>query len=97
MPAKPVSLGDLHFAKKGDALAHLKAMLHRYDVGDRVSSADEKILRAALSLHRDAAQKIGCGVAHFSVRSADFGSKCFWVNRSDGTTEDFSYITCLKN
>ncbi|HBN8920195.1 TPA: DUF3223 domain-containing protein, partial [Pseudomonas aeruginosa] len=23
-------------------------------------------------------------------RTADFGTKCFWVNRTDGTTEKFS-------
>lgn len=97
MPAKPMDLGALHFKKKGDALAHLKAMLQRYDVGDRVSAADEAVLREALSLHPNANEKIGCGVTHFSVRSADFGSKCFWLNRSDGTTEKFSYISCIQD
>ena len=90
MPAKPITLGPLHFARRGDAVAHLKAMLNRYDVGDRVSSDDAVILRAALEHHPKAAEKIGAGIADFSVRSADFGSKCFWVNRTDGTTEKFS-------
>ena len=51
MPAKPISLGPLNFAKKGDAAAHLKAMLHKYDVGDRVSVGDAKVLLAALEYH----------------------------------------------
>ena len=38
----------------------------------------------------DNATKIGCGITDFSVRTADFGTKCFWVNRTDGTTEKFS-------
>lgn len=96
MPAKPITIGSLHFTKKGDATTYLRAMLHRYDVGDRVSVADEQVLRAAVQLHPDAEAKIGCGVAHFSVRSADFGSKCFWLNRIDGTTEKFSYKTCIR-
>ncbi|MDZ4251186.1 MAG: DCL family protein [Sulfuritalea sp.] len=90
MPAKPISLGPMHFDKRGEAVAYLKAMLYRYDVGDRVSADDAVILRAALEHHPNAAAKIGCGVAHFSVRTADFGTKCFWVNRPDGTTEKFS-------
>ena len=96
MPAKPLSIGSLHFAKKGDAAAFLQAMLHRYDVGDKVGPADEHILRAAVALHPAADSKIGCGITNFSVRSADFGTKCFWINRPDGTTEKFSYKACIR-
>ena len=95
MPAKPLTIGSLHFAKKGDAAAFLQTMLHRYDVGDKVSAADEQVLRAALALHPEAEAKVGCGITHFSVRSADFGTKCFWINRPDGTTEKFSYKACI--
>lgn len=94
MPAKPITIGPLHFAKKSDAAAHLQAMLHRYDVGDKVGATDEQVLRAALARHPEAEAKVGCGIAHFSVRSADFGTKCFWLNRTDGTTEKFSYTAC---
>ena len=90
MPAKPITLGPLEFERRGDAVKHLKAMLRRYDVGDRVNADDSVILQAALEHHPDAAIKIGCGITDFSVRSADYGTKCFWVNRSDGTTEKFS-------
>jgi hypothetical protein len=95
MPAKSISFGPLHFAKKGDAAAHLKAMLHRYDVGDKVSTHDAQVLIDALAHHPEAAAKKGCGISHFSVRSADFGTKCFWVNRTDGTSEKFSYRGCI--
>ncbi|HEG4446471.1 MULTISPECIES: DCL family protein [Aeromonas] len=90
MPAKPICLGPMHFDRRGDAVAYLKDMLHRYDLGDRVSKEDSVVLRAALENHPNAALKIGPGIASFSVRSADFGTKCFWVNRTDGTTEKFS-------
>lgn len=96
MPAKPISLGPMHFAKRGDAVAHLTTMLYRYDVGDRVSADDAVILRAALENHPDATTKIGCGIAHFSVRTADYGTRCFWVNRPDGTTEKFSIAASIR-
>ncbi|MGE4531364.1 MAG: DCL family protein [Acidithiobacillus sp.] len=95
MPAKPISFGDLHFAKRGDAIAFLNAILQKYDVGDKVSADDAKVLLDALSHHPEAKEKIGCGVASFSVRSADFGTKCFWVNRIDGSTEKFSHKACV--
>lgn len=96
MPAKPISLGPMDFKKRGDAVAYLTDMLHRYNVGDKVGADDAVILRAALENHPNAAAKIGCGVADFSVRTADFGTKCFWVNRSDGTTEKFSITSSIR-
>ena len=95
MPAKPISLGSLNFTKKEDAAAYLKDMLYRYDLGDKVSSRDADTLMAALKRHPNAEEKIGCGISSFSVRSADFGTRCFWMNRTDGMTEKFSYITCV--
>jgi hypothetical protein len=95
MPAKPITIGTLKFLKKGDAATYLRAMLNRYDVGDKVDATDAVVLLATLSLHPDAALLVGGGVTHFSVRSADFGTKCFWVNRIDGSTEKFSYKTCI--
>lgn len=95
MVKKPVTIGPHYFSKKGDAAAFLKAILHRYDVGDKVGDGDAEVLRAALALHPDAAAKVGSGIAHFSVRSADFGTKCFWVNRVDGSSEKFSYRSCI--
>lgn len=96
MPAQPISYGDLHFTKKGDAVAHLNAILQKYDVGDKVNKADTDVLLAALSHHPEGKEKVGCGITGFSVRSADFGTKCFWVNRIDGTTEKFSHKACVQ-
>lgn len=95
MPAKPFDLGDLHFDKKGDAVAYLNTMLQKYDVGDKVSAEDAKVLMAALARHPEGDEKIGSGVAGFSVRTADFNTKCFWVNRTDGSTMKFAHRACV--
>jgi len=88
-------IGDIFFPSKGEAIAFLRDMLHRYHPGDDVGEDDTKILRAALNNHPEAAKKIGLGVAGFKVRSADFGTKCFWVMRTDGSTEKFSHKACV--
>lgn len=93
--AKPITLGELEFARKGDAHAHLQTMLNRYRPGDRVTEADAVTLGHALDRHPDANEKKGVGVDHFMVRSADFGTQCFWVVRTDGSTERFSIKSCL--
>jgi hypothetical protein len=95
MPAKPIELGAKQFPRKGDALAYLRDMLYRYDLGDRINAEDACILQAALLNHPESNAKIGAGVAYFSVRSAEFSTRCFWVNRLDGTTEKFSYKACI--
>lgn len=94
---KPITIGSLHFRKKGDAEAFLQNMLNKYYVGDKVNAEDSEILSQALLLHHDAIKKIGSGIKDFSVRSADFNSKCFWINRTDGSTEKFSFRKCLNS
>jgi len=95
VPAHPISLGPMHFAKKGDALAYLKQLLYKYDLGDRLSDKDAEVLMAALNRHPDAKVKIGPGVADFSVRTADFGSRCFCFFHDAATTEKFSLNACV--
>lgn len=94
MPTKPVKIGSLHFDRKGDADAYFRAMLYKYELGDKVSSEDDKILTELLLSHPESTDKFGPGIKSFSVRSADFGTRCFWVNRIDGTTEKFSFRAC---
>lgn len=92
--AKPTTIGGLDFARKGDALAYLRDMLWRYTPGQQVTDADALFLADALTRHPEAAEKIGAGVDHFVVRSAEYEKQCFWVVRTDGTTDRFSYKSC---
>ena len=94
MPAKPVEIGSLSFARKGDANDFFRDMLYKYELGDKVTSKDAEILTHLMHMHPEAAEKIGPGIESFSVRTADYGTRCFWVNRVDGTTEKFSFRAC---
>lgn len=87
----PVTIGGTDFPRKGDALEHLRLMLWRYSPGDRVSDEDAEFLKAALPRHPEAAEKIGAGIDYFKVRSDEYGKQCFWVVRTDETTDRFSY------
>ena len=93
--AQPIEIAGNVFAKKGDALDYLKNMLNSYHPEEKVSEADAYFLTHALENHPDAIEKIGSGINGFFVRRADYGTKCFWVERSDGTEEKFSYISCV--
>jgi Protein of unknown function (DUF3223) len=92
---KSVQLSTRLFATKRDATAHFKAMLARYRVGDRVEDDDGKDLAALLMRHPEYDNKIGPGISHFEVMSADYGTRCFRVVRVDGTGISFSYPYCI--
>jgi hypothetical protein len=91
----PIKLATREFAKKGDAKSFFKDMLKRYRPGDRVSDEDGKDLASLLTRHPQSAEKIGPGIDHFEVMSADYNTKCFWVVRTDETIERFSYPSCI--
>lgn len=93
--AEPVEIGDMKFARKGDALDHPKSLLNSYRPEERVSAIDQTFLLEALKKHPDVDKKIGVGVDHLFVRRADYGTKCFWIKRTDGSEERFSYKSCV--
>lgn len=91
----PMQIGGIDFAKKGDAMLFFREMLNRYRPGEMVSDTDARLLSALLARHPEAKDKAGAGVTGFKVRSADWGTQCFWVMRSDGSSEKFSFYACL--
>lgn len=107
--AKPVHLANgKNWSKKGDAEKHFTEMLHRYEVGDRVTSAeDHSDLLALVTAYDNAAPewngaKTGLGVDHFvkdyddEIGRTQFNSQCFFVVRLDGTRAHFSTGKALR-
>jgi len=93
--AIPVTFGDIHFARKGDAKAFLRQMLNRYRPGESVAGEDAIVLGHALLRHPEAAAKSGAGISGFEVHGAEYDTQCFWVRRVDGSLEKFSYQSCV--
>ena len=95
MVKKPVNVGELSFAKQGDAEDHYRQLLHRYDIGARIEEPDATQLYWLLERHPESDSKRGLGVDYFSVRNAMYGQRCFEIIRVDGTKTDFSFKTCI--
>lgn len=92
------------WSKKGDAAAHFKNMLGRYAIGERVVDEEDHADLLALLTAYDAAlpdgapQKAGNGIAYFEKRvdqEHEGRTKCFYVVRRDGTSDNFSYPRAL--
>lgn len=50
--------------------------------------------------HATSEAKVGCGVRAFQARcykTDEFVSRCFFLIRDDGTSEDFSFRKCIIN
>lgn len=93
--AQPVEIAGHKFGKKGDALSYMRDMLNRYRPGSSLNAGDAAFLAEALKRHPEARTKIGAGIRSFEVRSADYGTQCFWILRTDNTEERFSYKRCV--
>jgi hypothetical protein len=63
--------------------------------GELVTGDDAEFLLWLLDRHPRAAEKIGQGVAGFTVQSASMGTRCFVVHRMDGSSTDFSFQSCI--
>lgn len=95
--AQPVCIAGIDFPKKSDALAHLRGILYlyRFDFEERIAGLDEEFLKAAINRHPDFLEKTGVGIEHFFVGRGDFGTRCFWIRRIDGTQVRFSFKSCV--
>jgi hypothetical protein len=91
-----IEIGELTFSSKRAAAEHFRAMLYRYEIGEDIPEPDATALRWLLTHHPECEANIGCGVATFAVRHAVHATRCFEVIRSDGSSTDFSYLTCIK-
>lgn len=84
------------FSTQTELQQHTQAILRRYRPPTRLTGDDAAHMADLLERHPSAETKIGCGVRAIWIRSnGKFGSG-FYVERIDGTEEDFSYKQCLR-
>uniref|UniRef100_A0A0E0LY97 Uncharacterized protein n=1 Tax=Oryza punctata TaxID=4537 RepID=A0A0E0LY97_ORYPU len=93
---------DAEILAEIEPVVHLvKDILHsaRYGDGGFLSPEDQKaVVEKVLVHHPRSEDKIGCGVDAIMVdKHPDFRkSRCLFVVRTNGETEDFSYRKCIK-
>ncbi|XP_019194746.1 PREDICTED: DNA-directed RNA polymerase IV subunit 1-like [Ipomoea nil] len=91
--SKAFSLDDI----KKLSLA-LKNILSAYRINEPLRESDKSVVMKALSFHPKWEEKIGTGAQEIKVGQHEkHQSRCFVVERSDGTSVDFSYHKCVQN
>ena len=89
-------LGPFEYTSKKALLDGLKSYLQRVSVGVITNPHAIKKLHLLIAMHPDAERKIGVGVDHFKIKRNALGAGSgFWLVRSDGSEESFSYERCI--
>jgi len=102
---KPVYIGkkkgylvnDVLYRTKKDLVDAVRAILHAYDAGSKVSKNHYDFLFDLLSFHPEADEKISSGILSFEVRSVPSYEhvKGFWAIRKDGEEIPWSYTKVI--
>ncbi len=96
MARKPIKIHDKEFNSQKEALEYFKNLLNSYNDGHIFQRHDHEMLAGLLERHAEAHDKIGPGIKHFHKNPARKGTSCFYVERVDGSSTDFSYIWAVN-
>lgn len=89
-------LGPFEYKSKKALLDALKSYLQSAPSGVVTNGHAIKKLHLLIAMHPDSERKIGVGVDHFEIRRNALGAGSgFWLVRSDGSEDSFSYERCI--
>lgn len=91
---KPIRIGDAVFWTKKAATEAVRGILYSYDLGSTLGAEDEAFMLDVFWLHPEWELKRGCGIASVQVEQ-NFGTRGFWLTRTDGTRTDISFVKSL--
>ena len=93
--AIPLDIGSMHFAKKADAIEHVRKLLGKYSIGSFLDAEDTSFCLALFARHSHFSEKAGSGIKAIEVRRDEYGNKHFQIHRTDGTNIDISLVHCI--
>lgn len=96
---RSISLGGVEYKSKSDVVDECKRIRGEFTSLDArfiTHAEDVAFLHDLVAMHPEASEKIGSGIAGFRVASDGRLGVCFWIDRSDGTSTDFSFVRCLS-
>ena len=87
------ALGDRTFARKTDAVEHIRSILNGTELGATVT---DPLVYALLDRHPYAADKKSRGVAGIEVHINEWNQRAFTIRTDDGGLVVFSFRECFK-
>lgn len=95
--AKTLQICNTIFPTKKAAKDFIREIISRHENNETLKGNDFSFIYDLLSVHPESEQKIGCGVSRIFVDlDAQYKkNKCFYLTRTDGSSTDFSWISCI--
>lgn len=93
---KQINIGDIKFNTQKSAINFFKKILNTGGIGRILDEEETNQLTSLLNLHPKRSEKIGAGIESIGITESSHGTRCFVINRTDGTSIDFSYLKCIK-
>ena len=73
-----------------------KDILNKYELGQKVNKSDSLYLIDIFKNHPNWNEKRGVGGCGIIVKGDQFGHRCFFIERTDGTLQSISYIKSIS-
>ncbi|KAL8225713.1 hypothetical protein R6Q57_018270 [Mikania cordata] len=95
----PVSVGYTNFEQPVEIFDYFFKLLHFWPPNLNVNKYEHEMLLDLLKKgHLESEKKIGVGINAFQVRyHPQWKSRCFFLVRSDGSADDFSFRKCVDH
>jgi hypothetical protein len=90
-----LTIGQRSFETREAAHRYVKDLLYSLPLKVAIQEPHHSFLRALVSRHPRAEEKVGKGIDHFTVEYSVRGRRCFCLTRIDGTKTDFSLYQCV--
>ncbi|KAJ8560544.1 hypothetical protein K7X08_022404 [Anisodus acutangulus] len=95
----PVSVGPKNFGSSVEMFDYFYKLLHSWSTNLNLNKYEHIVLLDLLKKgHSEPDRKIGTGIRAFQIRfHPQFKSRCFFVIREDGSSDDFSFRKCVDH
>jgi hypothetical protein len=93
--SQPLTIGQKSFETRKAADRFVEHLLYDQPLKVAIREPLHSFLRALLSMHPHAEEKVGKGIGHFTVENSVRGGRCFCLTRIDGTKTDFRFYECV--
>lgn len=92
-----IIINKISFETKKAAAEYIREILNNRELHLPLNDADTSFLLDLLTYHPNYKEKLGNGITSISIRLDEYGrNNQFYITRNDGSTTDFSYLTCLQ-
>jgi len=97
--SKQTTIAEITFTSQKQCVDYTRTLMGNLTVGQKICPAhpDYPFVNALARRHPEFAIKKGSGINYYFYSSpSGYHTPCFHIRRTDGTSIDFSYLTCIR-